>query len=57
MHISGSIRIKCFHGETSHYKVTLIRREWNQLVHEMNSWLILGRELESLLNDRENAVI
>lgn len=31
-----------------------VGQNWNQLVYELNKWLILGRELEAVSNDREN---
>jgi len=30
--------------------MTQVRRNWNQIVYEMNGWLVLGRELENLPN-------
>ena len=36
--------------------MTQVGQNWNQLVYELNSWLIFGRELEIVSNDSENVV-
>ena len=38
-------------------RMTQVGRNWNQLVYEMNGWLVLGRELETVTNSNENAVL
>ena len=32
--------------------VTQVGQNWNQLVYELNGWLVFGRELEIALNDK-----
>jgi len=35
--------------------VTLVGQNWNQLTGELQSWLLLGRDLEDALNNKEKA--
>ena len=37
--------------------MTQVGQNWSQLVQELNSWLRFGRELETALNNSENAAV